>query len=84
MKLYGTLQHLVNADNIIILGRSAHNVKKNTVASVVASKVTGLNDDITNYMVMSRDQNAGRSHSIEIYNSSFERVEEFKQLNKLN
>jgi hypothetical protein len=29
-------------------------------------------------MVMSRDQNAGRTHSMEIYNSSFERVDEFK------
>jgi len=31
-------------------------------------------------MVMSRDQNAGRSHSIKMDNSSFERVEEFKYL----
>jgi hypothetical protein len=31
-------------------------------------------------MVMFRDQNAGRSHSIEIDNSPFERVEEFKYL----
>jgi hypothetical protein len=31
-------------------------------------------------MVMSRNQNAGRSHSIKIDNSSFERVEEFKYL----
>jgi len=31
-------------------------------------------------MVMSRDQNAGRSHSLEIDNISFERVEEFKYL----
>jgi len=30
------------------------------------------------YMVTSRDQNAGRSHSIKTDNSSFERVEEFK------
>jgi UDP-galactopyranose mutase len=29
---------------------------------------------------MSRDQNAGRNHSIKIDNSSFERVEEFKYL----
>ena len=29
---------------------------------------------------MSRDQNAGRSHSMKIYNRSFERVEEFKYL----
>jgi hypothetical protein len=31
-------------------------------------------------MVVSRDQNAGRNHSIKIDNSSFERVEEFKYL----
>jgi hypothetical protein len=34
----------------------------------------------TKYMVMSGDQNAGRSHSIKIDNSSFEMVEEFKFL----
>ena len=33
-------------------------------------------------MVMSRDQKAGRIHSIKIDNSSFERVEEFKYLGK--
>ena len=32
------------------------------------------------YMVMSRDQNAGRNHSVRINNSTFERVEEFKYL----
>ena len=32
------------------------------------------------YMVMSRDQNAGRIHSVRIDNSTFERVEEFKYL----
>ena len=32
------------------------------------------------YTVMSRDQNAGRSHNIKIDNSSFERVEQFKHL----
>jgi hypothetical protein len=31
-------------------------------------------------MVMSRDQNAGRGHSVKIDNSSIERVEEFKYL----
>ena len=29
-------------------------------------------------MVMSRDQNAGRIHSVRIDNSTFDRVEEFK------
>jgi len=36
-----------------------------------------MNADKTNYMVMSRDQNAGRSHNIKIHNSPFESVEEF-------
>jgi hypothetical protein len=35
---------------------------------------------ITKYMVMSRDQNVGRNHSIKTDNNSFERVEQFKYL----
>ena len=31
-------------------------------------------------MVMSRDQNAGRNHSVRIDNNTYERVEEFKYL----
>jgi hypothetical protein len=51
---------MVYADNINIVGGSVHNIKKNTEALVVASKEVGLevNTDKTNYMVMSRDQNA--------------------------
>ena len=36
--------------------------------------------DKTKYMIMSRDQNAGRGHSMKIDNSPIERVEEFKYL----
>ena len=36
--------------------------------------------DKTKYMVMSRDQNAGRIHSVRTDNSTFQRVEEFKYL----
>ena len=36
--------------------------------------------DKTKYMVMSRDQNAGRIKSVRIGNSTFERVEGFKYL----
>ena len=39
-----------------------------------------MNVDKTKYMVMSRNQNAGQSHCMKIYNSSFEMVEEFKFL----
>ena len=56
-----------------------HTIQENAEALVVASKETGLqvNADKTKYMVMCRDQNAGRSHSVKNDNNSFERVEEF-------
>jgi len=44
--------------------------------------VLKVNADKSKYMVMSRDQNAGRCHSIATDNSSFERVEDFKYLGK--
>jgi len=49
---------------------------------ILASKEIGLdaNADKIKYMVMSRDQNAGRSQNVKTYNSSLERVEEFKYL----
>ena len=39
-----------------------------------------VNADKTKYLVMSRDQNAGWSHSVKTGNSSFDRVEEFTHL----
>ena len=47
---------------------------------VAASKEIKLevNADKIKYMVMPRDQNAGRSHNIKIYKSSFGRTEELK------
>jgi len=50
----------------------------------VASNEIGLdvNTDKTKYMIMSREPNAGQSHSIKIDNSSFERVKEFKYLGR--
>ena len=55
----------------------------NTEALVVATKEIGLgvNGDKTKYMVMSREQTAGLSHTMKVDNSSIERVEEFKYLN---
>ena len=60
----------------------SRSLKENVELLVVASKETGqeVNADKTKYMVMSRDQNAGRSHSMKIDNNFFERVEEFKYL----
>jgi len=61
------------------LGGNVHTIKTNAKALVEASKENGLevNADNTKYMVMSRDQNAGRSHSLKNDNRSFEKVEEF-------
>ena len=51
-------------------------------ALVVATKEIGLelNADKTKYMVMSREQTAGLSHTMKVDNSYIERVEEFKYL----
>ena len=82
MKLNGTHQLLAYADNVNILGGSIHTLKENAEALVAATRKTGLevSADKTKYMVMSRDQNAGRIHCVAIDNSTFERVEEFKYL----
>ena len=61
LKLNGTHQLLVYADDVNILGGSVHTLKENAEALIVASKETGreVNADKTKYTVMSRDQNAG-------------------------
>jgi hypothetical protein len=65
-----------------MLGGSVHTIKKNTKASVVASKENGLevNADKSKHMATSREEDAGRSHSIKTENVSFQMVEEFKHL----
>ena len=80
MKLNGTHQLLAYADEVNILGGSIHTVKENAVALVAVTREIRLevSADKTKYMVMSRDQNAERIHSMRIDNSTFERVEEFK------
>ena len=75
-KLNGTHQLLAYADDVNILGGSAYTVNENVESLLVATKEIGLevNADKTKYMVMFRDQNAGRSYSMKIDNSSIERV----------
>ena len=82
MKLNGTHQLLAYADDVNILGGSIHTLKENAEALVAATREIGLevNADKTKHMVMSRDQNAGRIHSVRIDNSTFDIVEEFKYL----
>jgi len=82
LKLNGAHQLLVYADDANILGGSVHTVQENTEALLVTNKKSGLtvNVDTTKYKVMSRDQYAGRCHSIRTDNSSFEMVENYKYL----
>jgi hypothetical protein len=42
LKLIGTHQLLVCADDVNVIGGSIHTVKKNTEALIVAGKETGL------------------------------------------
>ena len=80
MRLNGTYQLLDYADDVNILVGSIHTLKENAEALVAATREIGLEVriDKTKYMVMSRDQNAVRNHSVRIDNNTFERVEGFK------
>jgi hypothetical protein len=75
LKLNGTHQLLVYADDVNLLGA---NIKKNTETLIGASKEVGLevNAEKTkySYMFMSRHQNAEQTHNIKICNRSFENV----------
>ena len=72
--LNGTHQLLAYAVDVNILRGSVDTVKKNAEALVAATKEIGLevNAHKTNYMTVSRDQKAGRIHSMRI--DSVERV----------
>ena len=63
LKLNGTHRLLVYADSVNVLGRSVYTIKENAEALVMASKemVREVNAGKTNYMFVSRKQNAGRS-----------------------
>jgi len=61
LKLNGTHQLLVYANDINIVGGNICTIKKNTDVLVVTSKKIGLdvNSDKNKYTIMSQDQNAG-------------------------
>ena len=61
LKLNGTHQLLVYADDVNILCGSIHTTKTNTTALVVAIKeiLLEVSADKTKYTVMSQDENAG-------------------------
>jgi hypothetical protein len=56
--------------DVDMLGRSAHTIKKNTEAVVVANKDDGfgVNAEISKYTITSRDQHAGQDLNIKTDN----------------
>jgi hypothetical protein len=62
LTLNGTHQLLVYADNVNKLGGSIHTIKQNTETLLFVSKEIRfeVNAEKTKYMVMSRDQHAGK------------------------
>jgi hypothetical protein len=82
LKLNGTHQLLAYADDVNLLGDNIDTINKNAETLIDASKEVGLevNIEITKYVLVSRDQNAGQNGEIKIGNKSFENVSQIKYL----
>jgi hypothetical protein len=82
LKLNGTPQLQVYADDVNLLSDNIDTIKKNMVTLIDASKEFGLevNTEKTKYMLLSRHQNAGQNHYIKIANRCFVNVAELKYL----
>ena len=81
LKLNGTNQIEVYAEDVNIQRGSAHTVREKAEAVLVAILENGLevNADKTKYMVTSRDQNAIRSHNIKNDNTDLQNFTFFFQ-----
>jgi hypothetical protein len=82
LKLNGTYQLLVYADDVSLLGANIDTVKKCTQSLIDASKEVGLeiNAQKAKYMLLSRHQDAGQNHDRKISNRCFENVAQFKHM----
>jgi late competence protein required for DNA uptake (superfamily II DNA/RNA helicase) len=82
LKLNGTHQLLVYADDVNLLDDNIDAIKKNMDILIDASKEVGLevNTEKTKYMLLSRHQNAGQSYDIKMANRYFENVAKFRYL----
>jgi hypothetical protein len=82
LKLNGTHQLLVYADDVNLLGDNMDTIKKHTETLTDASKEVCLkvNAEKSKYMLLSHHQNAGQNHYKETVNRVFENVAQFKYL----
>jgi hypothetical protein len=82
LKLNGTHQLLVYADDVNLFGNNANTVKKNTDALTDANEEVSMevNTEENKYMLLSLHQNAGQNHDIKIANRCFENVAQFRYL----
>jgi hypothetical protein len=74
LKLNGTHQLLVYADDVNLLGCNVDAIRKNIETVIDTSKEVGLeaNAENTKCMLMSRHQSGGKNYNILTANRSFE------------
>jgi hypothetical protein len=70
LKLNGTHQLLVYADDVNILGDNTNTIKENTETLIDASKEVGL--EVNTQYMLSRRRSAGQNQNIKVGNRSFE------------
>jgi hypothetical protein len=82
LKLNGTHQVLVYADDVNLLGDNIDTIEKYTETLFDASKEVGpeINLEKTKCMLLSRQQNIGQNLDIKIANRLFKNVPQFKYL----
>jgi hypothetical protein len=84
LKLNGTHQLLVLADDVTLLCDNIHTINRNIQTLIDASKEVGLeeNTEKTKYTLLFRHQNARKNHDINIPNRCFENVAQFRYLGR--
>jgi site-specific DNA-adenine methylase len=82
LKLNGTHQLLIYADDVNLLVDNINTIKKNKAALTDASMGVDLvvNTEKTKYMWLSRHQNAGQNHYVKVANRSLKYLKEFEYL----